>query len=256
LVVFGTEGFVLSWIIDSRKRIEDQVRKSREELRALSTHLQSVTEKERARIAREIHDELGQVLTGLKFDVSWLRDRASEDTRGPERDKLNGTLKNIDAAIQSVRRIATELRPPVLDTLGLTAAIEWQAKDFETRTGIQCQLDSMAEDLPVDRDRATAIFRIFQEALTNVGRHALATRVTVGLQRANGHLFLRIADNGKGIEATRGSGGHSLGILGMQERVRLLNGEMSISGDQGKGTVIEVDIPLNIHKYEVEIKQK
>lgn len=256
LVVFGIEGFILSWLIDSRKRIEDQVRQSREELRALSTHLQSVTEKERARIAREIHDELGQVLTGLKFDVSWLRDRASEDTRGPEREKLNGTLKNIDGAIQSVRRIATELRPPVLDTLGLTAAIEWQAKDFETRTGIQCQLDSMAEDLPVDRDRATAIFRIFQEALTNVGRHALATRVTVGLQRANGHLLLRIADNGKGIEATRGSGGHSLGILGMQERVRLLDGEMSISGDEGKGTVIEVDIPLNIHQYEVEIKQK
>jgi len=256
LVVFGTEGFVLSWLIDSRKRIEDQVRRSREELRALSTHLQSVTEKERARIAREIHDELGQVLTGLKFDVSWLRDRAGEDMRGPERDKLNGTLKNIDAAIQSVRRIATELRPPVLDTLGLTAAIEWQAKDFETRTGIQCRLDSMAEDLPVDGDSATAIFRIFQEALTNVGRHAQATRVTVGLQRANGHLLLRIADNGKGIEPTRGSGRHSLGILGMQERVRLLNGEMNIAGEEGQGTVIEVDIPLNIHKYEVEVKQK
>lgn len=256
LMVFATEGFVLSWLIDSRKRIEDQVRDSREELRALSTHLQLVIEKERARIAREIHDELGQVLTGLKFDISWLRDRAREDMRVPEREKLSATLKNIDAAIHSVRRIATELRPPVLDTLGLTAAIEWQAKDFETRTGIECQLDPMAEDLPVDRDRATAIFRIFQEALTNVGRHALATRVTVGLQRANGHLLLRIADNGKGIEATRGSGLHSLGILGMQERVRLLNGEMSISGEEGKGTVINVDIPLNIYKYEVEIKQK
>jgi signal transduction histidine kinase len=245
LIVFGTEGFVLSWLIDSRKRIEDQVRESREELRALSTHLQSVIEKERARIAREIHDELGQVLTGLKFDVSWLRDRAKEDMRVPEREKLNATLKNIDAAIHSVRRIATELRPPVLDTLGLTAAIEWQAKDFETRTGIRCQLDPMAEDIPVDRDGATAVFRIFQEALTNIGRHAFATQVSVGLQRVNGRLLLRIEDNGRGIEATRVSGSYSLGILGMQERVRLLNGEMNIRGEQGEGTVINVDIPLN-----------
>jgi signal transduction histidine kinase len=244
LIVFATEGYVLSWLIDSRKRIEDQVRVSREELRALSTHLQSVTEKERARIAREIHDELGQVLTGLKFDVSWLRDRAKEDTRGPEHEKLNATLKHIDAAIHSVRRIATELRPPVLDTLGLTAAIEWQAKDFEMRTGIECRLDPMAEDIPVDRDGATAIFRIFQEALTNIGRHALATRVSVGLQRVDSHLLLRIEDNGKGIEASRVSGSHSLGILGMQERIRLLNGEMSISGKEGQGTVISVDIPL------------
>jgi len=244
LIVFAIEGFVLSWLIDSRKGIEDQVRESREELRALSTHLQSVIEKERARIAREIHDELGQSLTGLKFDVSWLRDRTKEETRGPEREKLNATLKNIDAAIHSVRRIATELRPPVLDTLGLTAAIEWQAKDFEMRTGVECRLDPMAEDIPVDRDGATAIFRIFQEALTNIGRHAFATQVSVGLQRVNGHLLLRIEDNGKGIETTRVPGSHSLGILGMQERVRLLNGEMSIRGEQGQGTVIKVDIPL------------
>ena len=256
LIVFVTEGFVLSWVIDSRKRVERQVRDSREELRALSTHLQSVTEKERARIAREIHDELGQVLTGLKFDVSWLRDRATEAMRTPEREKLNATLKNIDGAIHSVRRIATELRPPVLDTLGLTAAIEWQAKDFEARTGIKCQLNPMAEDIPVNRDGATAIFRIFQEALTNIGRHAMATEVNVGLERVNGHLLLRIADNGKGIEATRISGSHSLGILGMQERVRLLNGEMSISGEQGPGTVINVDIPLTPDKNLVEAREK
>jgi signal transduction histidine kinase len=244
LIVFGVEGFVLAWLIDSRKRIEDQVRESREELRALSTHLQSVIERERARIAREIHDELGQALTGLKFDVSWLRDRASEDTRAVEREKLNTTLKNIDAAIYSVRRIATELRPPVLDTLGLTAAIEWQAKDFESRTGVVCRLDPMAEEIPVDHDGATAIFRIFQEALTNVARHAFATQVSVGLERSNGHLLLRIEDNGRGIETTKIPGSHSLGILGMQERVRLLNGEMNVSGAEGQGTVINVDIPL------------
>jgi signal transduction histidine kinase len=244
LAVFGLEGFLLSWLVVSRKRVEHEVRKSREDLRALSAHLQSGIEAERTRIAREIHDELGQSLTGLKFDVSWLRDQATESTGEPERMKLDATLKNIDTAIQSVRRIATELRPPVLDTLGLTAAIEWQAADFQNRTGIECQLKPMAEDIRLDREGATAVFRVFQESLTNVARHAQATKVQVGLERVNGHLRLRLADNGKGIGDMETSGTHSLGILGMHERVRLLNGEMSISGEKGRGTVINVDIPL------------
>jgi signal transduction histidine kinase len=244
LAVFGLEGFLLSWLVVSRKRVEHEVRKSREDLRALSAHLQSGIEAERTRIAREIHDELGQSLTGLKFDVSWLRDQATESTGESERMKLDATLKNIDTAIQSVRRIATELRPPVLDTLGLTAAIEWQAADFQNRTGIECQLKPMAEDIRLDREGATAVFRVFQESLTNVARHAQATKVQVGLERVNGHLRLRLADNGKGIGDMETSGTHSLGILGMHERVRLLNGEMSISGEKGRGTVINVDIPL------------
>jgi signal transduction histidine kinase len=245
LVVFGLEGFLLSWLVDSRKRVEDEVRKSREELRALSAHLQSGIEKERTRIAREIHDELGQSLTGLKFDVSWLSDQTTEATPVSERLKLDATLKNIDTAIQSVRRIATELRPPVLDTLGLTAAIEWQAADFQNRTGIECQLKPMAEDIPLDREGATAVFRVFQESLTNVARHAHATKVQVELERINGNLRLRLADNGKGIGDVETRGTHSLGILGMQERVRLLHGEMSIAGAEGQGTVINVNIPLN-----------
>jgi signal transduction histidine kinase len=245
LAVFGLEGFLLSWLVVSRKQIEDEVRRSREELRALSAHLQSGIETERTRIAREIHDELGQSLTGLKFDVSWLSDQTTEATPAAERLKLDATLKNIDTAIQSVRRIATELRPPVLDTLGLTAAIEWQAADFQNRTGIECHLKSMAEDLPLDRESATAVFRVFQESLTNVARHAQATKVQVGLERVNGSLRLRLADNGKGISDIETCGTHSLGILGMQERVRLLNGAMSISGEQGRGTIVNVDIPLS-----------
>jgi signal transduction histidine kinase len=244
LAVFGLEGFLLSWLVVSRKRVEDEVRKSREELRALSAHLQSGIETERTRIAREIHDELGQALTGLKFDVSWLRDQMTAATSEPERIKLDATLKNIDTAIQSVRRIATELRPPVLDSLGLTAAIEWQATDFQNRTGIKCQLSPMAEDIPLDREGATAVFRIFQESLTNVARHAQATQVQVGLERVNGNVLLRLTDNGKGIGEEKTRGTASLGILGMYERVRLLNGDMSISGEQGQGTVINVTIPL------------
>src|SRR2546428_6562868 len=247
LTVFTVEGFTLSWVIASRKQIGDQDRKSREELRALSAHLQSMIERERGRIAREIHDELGQELTGLKFDISWLRDLAGETT-GSQRqqllDRLNSTLKSIDGAISSVRRIATELRPPVLDTLGLAAAIEWQATDFQNRTGIKCRLRQIDEDMPVSHEGATAVFRIFQEALTNVARHSAATEVEVNLERVNGRLTLKIGDNGKGISATRLSGSHSLGILGMQERVRLLRGEITISEKDGHGTVVDVHIPI------------
>lgn len=246
LAVFTIEGGILSWLIVSRKEIGDQVTRSREELRALSRHLQILIERERTRIAREIHDELGQELTGLKFDISWLRDRALESSSSsePELGKLNATLQNIDAAIHSVRKIATELRPPVLDTLGLTAAIEWQAADFENRTGINCKLSQMEEDIPVDRDCATAVFRIFQESLTNIARHAKATEVQINLERRNGRLVLRLQDNGKGIQPEDVHGSRSLGILGMQERVRLLNGELSIAGNDGQGTVVSVEIPL------------
>jgi len=244
LMVFGLEGFLLSWLVVSRRRAQIKITESREELRALSTHLQTDVEAERTRISREIHDELGQALTGLKFDVSRLREAATGNNGDAERERLDTTLKNIDTAIQSVRRIATELRPPVLDALGLTAAIEWQAADFQNRTGIKCRLQGIDEDIPLSREGATAVFRIFQEALTNVARHAAATEVDVDLERANGNLTLRIGDNGKGISATRMNGSRSLGIVGMQERVRLLHGEISISEEDAGGTVINVSIPL------------
>ena len=132
----------------------------------------------------------------------------------------------------------------MLDTLGLAAAIEWQATDFQNRTGIKCRLKRIDEDIPLSHEGATAVFRIFQEALTNVARHSAATEVEVNLERVNGRLTLKIGDNGKGISATRLSGSHSLGILGMQERVRLLRGEITISEKDGHGTVVEVNIPL------------
>ncbi len=242
LAVFTIEGTTLSWIIVSRRKIGDQVRESREQLRALSTHLQSLIEQERTRISREIHDELGQELTSLKFDVAWLRDRARKAHNETDREKLGGVLKNIDAAINSVRRIATELRPAVLDTLGLTAAIEWQARDFQKRTGIRCALN-LEEDLPIGVDASTTVFRIFQESLTNVARHANASEVGIRLERINRHLVLRIEDNGKGFDESI-EAPHSLGILGMQERVRLLNGKLNVAGAPGRGTVVQVQIPL------------
>jgi signal transduction histidine kinase len=242
--VFSIEGITLSLLIVSRRRTSDQVRESREELRALSTHLQTIIERERTRIAREIHDELGQELTSLKFDVAWLKERAAGGNNLVEIEKLTRILRSIDGAINSVRRIATELRPAVLDTLGLTAAIEWQAKDFQDRTGIKCKLDAMEDDIQLDDETATTVFRIFQESLTNVARHANATEVGVGVERMDGRLIMQIEDNGKGLDPSALQGRHSLGIIGMQERVRLLNGELTIEGRDGLGTTVRVEVPI------------
>jgi signal transduction histidine kinase len=245
VLVFSIEGIMLSLLIASRRRTSDEIRESREELRALSTHLQTITERERRRIAREIHDELGTQLTSLKFDVAWLRDRAARnDELSDERQKLSDMLKNIDGAIGSVRRIATELRPAVLDTLGLTAAIEWQAKDFQDRTGIKCHLGRMEEDIQLSDETATAVFRVFQESLTNVARHAHATAVKVGVERIDGRLVMEIEDNGKGIDLATINAVRSLGIIGMQERVRLLNGELTIDALKGSGTTVRVEVPI------------
>jgi len=244
ILVFTIEGVTLGFLVVSRRKISDEVRESREQPRALSTHLQSVIERERTRISREIHDELGRELTALKFDVSWLRDRAAKANHEEDCEKLTTVLKDIDSAIGSVRRIATELRPPVLDALGLTAAIEWQAKDFENRTGIRCNLNRMEEDIPISSDAATTVFRIFQESLTNVARHAEASEVRIALERNNGRVSLKIEDNGKGISANDLHGSRSLGILGMQERVRLINGELRIDNLNNHGTAVSVEIPL------------
>jgi signal transduction histidine kinase len=157
-------------------------------------------------------------------------------------DKLRQTMTRLDTTIQSVRRIATELRPAVLDTLGLNAAVEWQARDFESRSGIKCQLDASLEELSLDRETSTAVFRIVQESLTNIARHAEASEVRVTLRRNDGSLELKIHDNGRGIESNPRS--RSLGILGMKERVNLLNGQMTVAGRNGAGTLVDVSIPL------------
>ena len=153
--------------------------------------------------------------------------------------------KLIDATIQTVRRIATDLRPGILDDLGLVAAIEWQAQDFQKRTGIKCKLAPGVEDLELDPDRSTAAFRIFQETLTNVARHSLATEVDVSLSHCADSVVLEIKDNGKGIKEAEISGSRSLGLLGMRERAHLLGGELKVSGTPGEGTTVIVRIPLS-----------
>src|SRR5206468_4326934 len=237
-------GFVRD--ITDRKRAEKQMRDSREQLRALAAYLQSVREEERARVAREVHDELGQTLTGLKMDLARLEKNMADVSDTHELQQCEAVLKElpgrVDAIIGAVRKIATELRPPVLDDLGLEAAIEWQIQEFEKRTGIVCHFHSSLKHLDLDAERSTAVFRIFQETLTNVVRHAEATQVNIYLREEDEKLVLEVQDNGRGLTGRELSGPKSLGLLGMRERATMLDGEANIIGRQGKGTTVGVRI--------------
>jgi signal transduction histidine kinase len=242
-------------------------REANTKLRLLSEHLRSVREEERTRIARDIHDELGQALTCLKMDVSWLSNRlsvdrspqdskaadpspsqrhggAEPDRKGPLLKKTQKMLKLIGETIRTVRRISADLRPAVLDDLGLAAAIEWQSQDFQTRTGIKCRLTLPSQNILLDQGRSTAIFRIFQETLTNVARHSNATLVMIALKRKANSLILEVKDNGHGIAESKIADVKSLGLLGMRERAAFWGGEVVIRGIRGKGTTVTVRIPI------------
>jgi two-component system sensor histidine kinase UhpB len=229
--------------ITEKKMAEETLKESREQLRSLAAHLQSIREEERTVVAREIHDELGQVLTAIKMDLSWLNKRMPE-----KQDLLFKKTKSmselIDSTIQTVQRISSQLRPGLLDDIGILAAIEWQAEEFKKRTGIACELSVSSQDITLDSERSTAIFRIFQETLTNITRHANATKVKVNLLKKGNRLELKIKDNGKGISKEKISDPQSLGLVGIQERVHFLGGTVTIKGIQGKGTTIAISIPL------------
>ena len=233
--------------ITERKRAEEEVKQSRELLRALSAHLQSIREEERTMIAREIHDELGQALTGLKMDLSALQRslrKTGELDLGRLTEKTATMSELVDSTIQTVRKIATDLRPGILDDLGLVAAIEWQAQDFQKRTGIKCSFAPGMDEVEMNADRSTALFRIFQETLTNVARHSAATEVDVMLNQYDDNIALEIRDNGKGISPAEISGRRSLGLVGMRERAQLLGGELMINGSPTEGTTVTARIPL------------
>jgi signal transduction histidine kinase len=227
-----------------RRRAEEQLRESHERLRLLSVYLQSVREEERTRIAREVHDELGQALTSCKLDVSWIASRLPRELK-PVLERARALSTHIDSTIQMVRRISAELRPGVLDHLGLSAALEWQANEFQNRTGIRCDVHSDLGDKLLEQDLSTTLFRIFQETLTNVIRHAGATRVTVQLRQAAGQLTLEVVDNGRGIAPAQISDPTSMGLLGMRERAALLGGRFKIGRlRRATGTQVRVSIPL------------
>jgi signal transduction histidine kinase len=227
-----------------RQRAEDKLRRSLDQLRALTNYLQYVREEERTRIAREVHDELGQALTGLKLDLSWLVTRLGKKTTKTEQDKAKTMVAHIDSTIQTVRRIATELRPGILDGLGLVAAIEWQANEFQSRTKIPCVVSTTISDGQWDQDFSTVFFRIFQETLTNIIRHAQATRVEVRLAEENGNLVLSVSDNGRGISEEEIANTRSIGLVGMRERAMLIGGDITIQGGPGRGTTVIARAPL------------
>jgi signal transduction histidine kinase len=230
----------------SSKEARIELESSQQQLRALAGHLQAAREDERTRVAREIHDELGQAMTGLKMDLSWLRKKLPKDQEALK-EKTDSMLVLMDHTIRSVRRISTELRPGVLDDLGLAAAIEWQIHEFQSRTGIKCQLAARLDDIRLDRPRSTALFRIFQETLTNIARHAHASRVRIKLAQTNGDVTLEVRDNGNGIPKTKLADPRSLGILGMRERALLLGGEVIINGTRGRGTTVTARVPVDAH---------
>jgi signal transduction histidine kinase len=232
--------------IADRKRTEDEFRRSTDQLRELSARLQSVREEERTHIARVIHDELGQTLTGLKMDVAWLR-RHLDRQQPALLEKTQAMSDLIDTTIQTVRRISSELRPGILDDLGLVATIEWQIQEFQTRSGVQGKLISAPEETTLDADGATAVFRIFQEILANVARHARATEVEVTLEESASFLTLQVQDNGRGMTESEIRSPKSIGLLGMQERARLRAGEVQFQGTPGKGTTVTVRLPLSMN---------
>lgn len=235
--------------ITEQRRAEKELEDSREQLRSLSTYLQSVRERESARIAREIHDELGQSLTAIQMDLIWLACRLPESDDSVA-EKVERMQRVVDAAISDVHRISGELRPILLDDLGLTAAMERQAQEFQERTGVRCEVRHNCKEGSVEKDLATTLFRIFQETLTNVARHAHATSVKVRLRQRGNEFCLRVSDNGKGITQEEAGSPKSFGVLGIRERVNLWDGAVSIIGKPKKGTIIEVRIPMRRHLQE------
>jgi len=226
--------------------IEKKLIESHEQLRNLSLHLQSVREGESTRIAREIHDELGHLLTALKMDLSWLYKRLPKGQK-PLLDMTKSMSKLTDMIIKTVQRISLELKPVILDDLGLGPAIEWQAQEFEDRTNIKCEVTTNCGDNNLDQDRSTALFRIFQQALTNVARHADATEIKVSLKKRPGKLLLKIEDNGRGITEEQISDPKSFGLFGMRERIYPWGGEVKIKGLSNKGTTVTVILPATLN---------
>jgi PAS domain S-box-containing protein len=233
--------------IGSRKKTELEVRRSREELRNLSEYLQRMREEGRADVAREMHDELGQALSAVAIDLSCLRGRLP-----PGQDGFKEQVQEIEARIgdtmRSVREICRKLRPPILDDLGLATAIKWHLRQFQEKTGVHCFAD-VAEELPDhQKELDLVVFRIYQEAMTNVLRHAEATKVEVALKCNKTCFVLKVQDNGKGISAEQLASSLSLGILGIRERVRFWGGKSLLTGAPGKGTTVKVSIPFKQRK--------
>ena len=225
------------------KKTEEKFKSRIKELHNLASHLQDSREQRRRNIARELHDELGQLLTALKIQIVLLSNKVKQTDDLKERFSTLADI--VDQTIKSVQRITTQIRPQMLDELGLIPAIEWQADDFQKLTAIQCKYSLPKENLHLNNEKETAVFRILQEALTNVARHSFAKRVSIFLKKRGKNLILEVTDNGDGISQSQIDNPKSLGLLGMRERVTLLGGKLEIHGEKGKGTNVKIKIPID-----------
>ncbi|MBC7416210.1 MAG: response regulator [Herminiimonas sp.] len=238
--------------VTQNRASERQLQDSHDRLRALSARLQTVREEQNLRIAREIHDVMAQELTLLKIDLVWVSRNITapvdETLRRKVARRIDDATVQVDCAITSVQKIATELRPVVLDSLGLFAAVEWQVEEFGARTGIVARAQVPVDETPPDRDRAIAVFRILQESLTNVVRHAQCSKVDVDLKMDEGSLIMTVADDGVGISPDQSASAHSFGLAGMGERALAFGGTVSLDGAPGLGTTVTLSMPLEVSR--------
>jgi PAS domain S-box-containing protein len=230
--------------ITQRKQVEQKLRESQKQLRALSIHLQYVREEERKDIAHKIHEELGQLLTAVKIDLSWLQKQMLQK-HDIHPEKMEDILKLVDMSIQIVKGVSAELRPGLLYELGLLAAIEWQTEEFQKLTGVKCNVTSIPAKIVMEQELAITFFSVFQELLTNVFRHSEAKKVDIGLRKQGKMITLTVNDDGKGITEQQINGPHSLGLIGVRERVQYWGGTVTIIGIPNEGTHVTVSIPLN-----------
>jgi PAS domain S-box-containing protein len=244
----GSDGYAEGVVLDitERKQAEERIQHFHAQLRTLSARLESVREEERVRLARQVHDDLGQILTAVKIHLTILMESTAKRSVRQKSGlvkKFDDLIAVIDNAIELVKNISYELRPLTLDDLGLKEAVEWEARQFGRKTGILCRVRSQG-DVALERDQATAVFRIFQEALTNVARHSAASTVEVDLAATESCFRLRVVDDGRGITEHQANDSRSLGILGMRERAILLGGEVKVFQNNGRGTVVDLTVPF------------
>jgi PAS domain S-box-containing protein len=229
--------------ITASKQSEEELKRLSKELRSVSAHLEKVREEERTRIAREVHDQLGQQLTGLKMDLAWLKDNLNKKSSAENiSEKFDGMLRMIDKAVVSVRKVASDLRPSILDDFGLVEALDWQSKEFEERSGIPVYFRQLSGELEFDPSISICLFRIYQEVLTNVVRHAEAKSVVSLLDVSNEQVSLSITDDGKGFDIAAQK--QTLGLLGMKERAYMIGGVVNITSEPGNGTTVMITVPL------------
>lgn len=242
VIIIGLLSFFVLMMIRNHRKVETAQRERIRQMQLFSDKLQSTREEEQKRIARELHDELGGSLTSIKYDLLWLEQH--NGAQGEVVERFRATRGLIDSTTKLVQRICSELRPKILDSLGLGAALEWQAQEFKKRTGIEVQFQQEAELPSIDDAVKTGVYRIVQESLTNVARHSHATKVEIILQGQNDILHVEINDNGKGFDNALLNHPDSLGLLSLRERARMIGGNTEIKGSPGKGTQVSLDVPL------------